>query len=228
MSVLSIEILFGSNETLFVRQTWKRLKESFHSCIVRATFTQDSLVMFWTKSQRQQNCHETSALYSSCCLWPADFAFNLFYVACLLGWKISRLFQDTKVYEPPQYQPRWSWQKPEINSIYRTVFSLALTEHRYLGGSDPCFHLSCAFVTSLMCPRHGGQKDTLYSALTHGTAPRSLRQLPGVTHIVLAIKELGTPNSKVSLGNWELHMNSTCVFEPLQCKILLYHIYTCS
>lgn len=123
MSVLSIEILFGSNETLFVRQTWKRLKESFHSCIVRATFTQDSPVMFWTKSQRQQNCHETSALYSSCCLWPADFAFNLFYVACLLGWKISRLFQDTKVYEPPQYQPRWSWQKPEINSIYRTVFS---------------------------------------------------------------------------------------------------------
>lgn len=66
-----------------MRQTWKRLKESFHSCIVRATFTQDSPVMFWTKSQRQQNCHETSTLYSSCCLWPADFAFNLFYVAWL-------------------------------------------------------------------------------------------------------------------------------------------------
>lgn len=135
---------------------------------------------------------------------------------CLLGWKISKLFQDTKTCTPPQFQQGWSWQKPEINSIYRNIFSSALTEHRYLGRSRPCFHLSCAFVTSFLCPQRGGQKDTLYSALTRATAPWSLRQLPGVTHIVLAIKEVGTPNSKVSLENWEFHMNTTCGFEPVQ------------
>lgn len=64
-------------------------------------------------------------------------------------------------------------------------------------------------LSPALCSQHGGQKDTLYSALTCGTAPWSVGQLPEVTHIALATKELRTPNSKVFPKN-ELHMTNLC------------------
>lgn len=206
-----------------MRQTWKRLKERGFTVVLWELLSLKTLpVVFWTKGSKTV----MKVLLFIPPVLLDQLMLHLTYstmFGCLLGWK--RLTSGYKNIWPSPVSARGVLTEARDQfHLQKRAFSLALTEHRYLDRSHPSVLCLCDQPHVSMA--WGTEGHSFFCINTWDSTLMS--ELPGVTHIVLAVKELGTPNSKVTSENWELHMTKPVFLSHCSAEVLLYDIYTCN